>query len=58
MNSELIAVLDAFKALCDSWGLREIKSEQELIDKLRVLKTRLGMELDKESIFPEKPVQG
>ena len=55
MSTELLAVLDAFKKVCDDWNLREIKSEQELVDKLRVLNTRLHVELDQQSIFPEAP---
>ena len=57
MSTEIVEILNAFKKVCDDWGLREIKSEQELIDKLRVLNTRLTMELDNNPIFPEKPVQ-
>jgi len=53
MSLELLAVLDAFKKLCDDWNLREIGTKQELVDKLRVLNTRLKMELDKNPIFPE-----
>lgn len=53
MSSELLAVLDAFKQVCDDWNLHEIKTERDLIDTLRVLNKRLQIELDQKSIFPE-----
>ena len=53
MSSELLDILNTFKKVCDDWNLREIKSEQELIDKLRVLNKRLELNLNQLSIFPE-----